>query len=208
MCNNHRSSLCWKSQSWPRPLTWRLEGGGGLPCPVLPWPCSLHCPSMTKEDLRDPHKTRHLTTADGLKAMSDGPGRAFDWHTLLGAYGLTGRQLQEINVTNPAFLAEVARWVGGPRVDLDMLKAHADFHVLVGMAGCLHRAMQDEAFGMQKLLTGAKAQLPYWKRAVQLVSEGLWEPVGKLYCDRYWVPPPPPKELFHCSNRPLWAGKY
>ena len=80
---------------------------------------------MTKEKQRDPLNVTNMTTFHGLSGMSDLDGCVLDWRTLLSAHELDGHQLQEINVTNPSYLAVVAQVLPPPSPRRALISVHA-----------------------------------------------------------------------------------
>ncbi|HEY0253352.1 MAG TPA: M13 family metallopeptidase, partial [Kofleriaceae bacterium] len=60
------------------------------------------------------------------------------------------------------------------------------FHVLHQAAPTLSKAFDDEAFELQKTLTGVEKQEDRWKRCVHATTGGLGELLGKQYAEKYF----------------------
>lgn len=123
---------------------------------------------------RDTRNLNHPMDAAGLASSSP----HFDWPGYLAARGVTpGKRL---NVTEPAFVAELDRIVAG--VPLEDLKVYLRFRLLADRAGLLPTAFRDENFAFNaRYLNGVQAQPPRWKTCVRGVDGNLGDALGEMF---------------------------
>ncbi|MEP7067446.1 MAG: M13 family metallopeptidase, partial [Gemmatimonadota bacterium] len=91
-----------------------------------------------------------------------------------------------IRVGNPAFVRTLDSMLTS--VPLDAWKAYLRFHTLSEASPWLSKPFADEAFRMEQAMTGAKEQLPRWKRCLGSTADDLGEAVGKAYVARTFTP--------------------
>ena len=136
--------------------------------------------SLDNVALRDPKATDHKTKAADLAKLTP----HFDWAAYFKETGLTAADL---NVQQPAFLAEVDR-----QLDKDPLiswKTYLKWHLLRSAAMSLSQPFVDESFDFnQRYLAGAKELKPRWKRCVESTDRLLGEALGKKYVEKYFPP--------------------
>jgi putative endopeptidase len=91
-----------------------------------------------------------------------------------------------IRVGQPAFLRTLDTML--TTVPLADWKAYLRFHAVSDASPWLSKRFSDEAFRMQQAMTGAKEQLPRWKRCLASTSRSLGEAVGQAYVARTFTP--------------------
>ncbi len=133
-------------------------------------------------ELRDPEGNYHKMTVDEL--VKTAPG--FDWKgyfTALGAPNPGG-----LDVKQPEFAARAAQLAGTAPL-LDDMKPYLRWHLLHASAPLLSKPFVDENFAFfGTTLTGAKENLPRWKRVLHYVDEGVGEALGQLYVEKAFPP--------------------
>lgn len=137
--------------------------------------------SMTKEDVRDPHKTYHKKTVAQLSRLAP----AIDW-----PYYLTktkSAKTPNLIVMQPLFLQEVSRIL--TTAPLQDLKEYCIFHVANDYASLLSAPFVRHQFAFYgKTLTGMKAMRPLWRRVLGGVNSSLGEALGQIYIRRHFTP--------------------
>ncbi|MEO7736488.1 MAG: M13 family metallopeptidase, partial [Kofleriaceae bacterium] len=136
--------------------------------------------SLDNVALRDPAATDHAMTPAELGRLTP----SFDWAALFRATGPTPTRL---NVTEPAFFAELERQLATtPVADW---RAYLTAQVVSSAAASLSQAFVDEDFAFTgKYLAGIEQLKPPWKRCVEATDALLGEALGKKYTDRYFPP--------------------
>lgn len=129
--------------------------------------------SLDKVSRRNPDKVYHRLERKGLKAKAS----HFKWDEYFTTLGVP--EVQTINVDSPGFME-----------GLDAVLAKekpADLHTYLrwkaveAAANALGKAFVDERFRYTKALTGAKAQLPRWKRCVAMTDAAMGEALGRTF---------------------------
>ena len=111
--------------------------------------------------------------------------RAFRWGEYLAATGAPPSAW--VNVTEPAFLAELERLVA--REPLSAWKAYLRWHLVHAWAPYLSTPFQDADFAFYGAkLRGARAIDPRWRRCVQWTDAELGEALGEVFVARVLSP--------------------
>ncbi|WP_394845731.1 M13 family metallopeptidase [Pendulispora brunnea] len=134
--------------------------------------------SMTKVDLRDPHKVYHRLELAGLKKLAPD----FAWDTYLKAVGFPN--VTAINVAQPEFFKAVGRVSKGLRAGGKTLadwRTYLKWHILHDNAAMLPARFVDEDFKFRSALTGAPKLLPRWKRCVRAVDGAMGEALAQPF---------------------------
>ncbi|WP_374603120.1 M13 family metallopeptidase [Niveibacterium sp.] len=133
--------------------------------------------SMSRVDLRDPHKQFNKMDARRLKAMTP----HFDWSAYLA--GLQHADLNQFNVTEPKFYARLDALLA--RESVGTLKTYLRWHTAHAYAPHLSKPFVDENFAFfGKTLRGTPQQQPRWKRCVALADQQLGEALGQEFVSR------------------------
>jgi len=136
--------------------------------------------SLDNVALRDPSTTDHLMSAADLQKLTP----SFDWAAYAKAAGIKPAML---NVTQPAFLAEVERQLKAtPIADW---KIYLAWHLINAAAPLLSQPLVEEDFAFNgKYLSGVSELKPRWKRCVESTDQLLGEALGKKYTDKFFPP--------------------
>jgi putative endopeptidase len=122
---------------------------------------------------RDPHAVYHRIGIEGLEKIAP----SFPWRQYLKTIGVADGTA--ITVNDPAYYKVVADLLAkGPR---DAVENYVAWTVMREMAHDLSKAWVDEAFTMEKELTGIKELPPRWRRCVERVDADLGELLGQSY---------------------------
>lgn len=133
--------------------------------------------SMSRVDLRDPHKQFNKMDMRRLKAMTP----HFDWSAYLA--GLQHAELNQFNVTEPKFYTRLDALLA--RESIGTLKTYLRWHTAHAYAPHLSKPFVDENFAFfGKTLRGTPQQQPRWKRCVALADQQLGEALGQEFVSR------------------------
>jgi predicted metalloendopeptidase len=123
---------------------------------------------------RDPHAVYHRVDLDGLtKTLAP----SFPWAKYLAGMGIP--DVTAISVNDPKYYTAVARMLGHEKPAA--LRDYLTWTVLRESASDLGKVWVDEAFTMQKELSGVKELPPRWRRCVHRVDADLGELLGQSY---------------------------
>jgi predicted metalloendopeptidase len=123
---------------------------------------------------RDPHAVYHRVDLDGL-AKKLAP--SFPWAHYLEGMGIP--DVTAISVNDPKYYTAVAKMLRTEKPAA--LRDYLTWTVLRQSASDLGKAWVDEAFTMQKELSGVKELPPRWRRCVHRVDADLGELLGQSY---------------------------
>ncbi len=133
---------------------------------------------MERTQLRDPKATNHpMPVAEFVKLMP-----SFDWAAyfkLRQAPAFT-----TVNAAQPEYLKALDKLL--TTASLDDVRTYLRWQVAHGAAAYLSKAFVDEAFSLTKVLTGAKEQLPRWRRCVASTDEQLGEALGRKFVEKHY----------------------
>ncbi len=149
---------------------------------VLRLETALAKASLTRVELRDPHKSFHKVDRAILGAITP----HFDWTRYLTALGLEDITL--LNVTEPQFYAAMDQLIAV--TPIDDLKAYLRWHAAHAAAPYLSPAFEAERFAFfDHTLRGVPVEKPRWKRCVRQVDALLGEALGQEFVARTFGPP-------------------
>jgi putative endopeptidase len=123
---------------------------------------------------RDPHAIYHRVDLDGLTKKV---APSFPWTDYLKTLGIPG--VTAITVNDPKYYTAIAKMLSAEKPAA--LRDYLAWTVLRESAGDLGKAWVDEAFTMQKELSGVKELPPRWRRCVHRVDADLGELLGQSY---------------------------
>ncbi len=127
--------------------------------------------SMTKEDLRDPHKVYHKVVPNAF------------WKSYLSLIGAPA--VKNIIVGQPQFFTEAQKMLAS--VPLADWKLYLTWHLVNDLGCSLTEEFTQEQFNFYSgVLHGVKKMKPLWRRALGSTNGALGEPLGKLYVERYF----------------------
>jgi endothelin-converting enzyme/putative endopeptidase len=137
--------------------------------------------SLTRVDHRDPKKLHHPVDLAGLGALTP----HFDWKAYLAGIGVSAQP--RYNVTEPDYYRALDK-IFAQRTIVE-LRAYLRWHLVHSAAHYLSKAFVDEEFAFyDKILHGAEAIEPRWKRCVQVADGLLGDAVGKEFVARAFGP--------------------
>ncbi len=135
--------------------------------------------SYTRVEQRDPARQHNRLERKGLKEQAGD----FSWDGYLTTLGV--KDVQTINVTNPAFIKEVGAIAKDTKGDV--FKPYLTMVVLRSTVPTLPKAFQDAAFTFNaKNFSGAKEDRPRWKKCVAFTDADLGEAVGREFTRRHF----------------------
>jgi putative endopeptidase len=130
---------------------------------------------------RDADKTYNKFSRAQVKALTSGID-VDPWFDEIG-----GKNIEEVVVREPSFMAGVAKTVD--KFSVDDWKTYLTWHVLDNRAPLLSDRFVKEDFAFSgKTLLGTPEMQPRWKRGVSLVERSLGQAVGKLYVAKHFPP--------------------
>ncbi|WPB73891.1 M13 family metallopeptidase [Archangium violaceum] len=141
---------------------------------VLETETALAKASLTRVERREPKSLYHRLERKGLKAEAP----AFPWDVYFTAAG--AKNLQTINVTHPPFFKEVERLVKSAKPET--WKPYLTAHYVLSVVPALPKAFQQERFRFtSQNLTGAKEDVPRWKKCVRFTNNALGEALAQPF---------------------------
>ena len=147
---------------------------------VMAFETALAGSARTRVELRDPELNYNYRTAAQLKTMTP----SWDWEEYFEHLGK--KDIPAVDVQNPKFFATVDSLAA--KAPLSDWKAYLRWKVIKDAAPLLSSAFGNENFAFQKTLTGAKEQLPRYKRCTRATDFGLRDALGQAYVAQYFPP--------------------
>lgn len=130
------------------------------------------------EDLRDPYRNYNKMTVKDLSLTCGN----IDWMLFLNAMGV--KTTDSIIVGQPEFFKALNTALTA--TDLETLKSYIRFNLISDMTSVLPDAYGNESFMFNKMLNGAKARKPRWKRVIQFEEGAMGEMLGQLYIKEFF----------------------
>ncbi|MDR1023860.1 MAG: M13 family metallopeptidase [Prevotellaceae bacterium] len=135
--------------------------------------------SMDKHTQRLPEKIYNKISVAELKELAP----SYDWAAFFAAAGLS--DMQDLNVSQPAFIKEVSAILKDEKVD--KLKAYFAWMYIDAAAAYLSDDFVNQNFEFYgKVLSGREELRPRWKRTVDVVNGAMGEAVGQAYVAKYF----------------------
>lgn len=135
--------------------------------------------SMTRIEMRDPHKMYNKMTIDELQKLTPN----FNWKLYFEQLGKN--DITSININQPNFLKELSSMM--KNVPIEHWKQYFTFHVLNSYATYLNSDLEKTHFAFYgTVLSGKTKMKERWKKVVDLTSNMMGEAVGKLYVEKYF----------------------
>ena len=135
-------------------------------------------PWYSQVKLRDVNANYHKMSFQEL--VRDFPG--IDWTTVFWISGFPA--FDYVDVGQPEPIHEVEKIYAD--TPLEDLKSYAELNVISHAAGLLSADFRKVQFTVRKVISGQQQDDPMWKRATNLVNSVLGEPIGKMYCEKYF----------------------
>jgi putative endopeptidase len=148
--------------------------------------------SITNVERRDPKKLYNPMSVAAVDSLA--PNLAFS-SMLRDMHAPT---TSIVRVGEPAFVQALNGMLTS--VPLGEWKAYLRFHTIDDAAPWLSKPFSDEAFHMQQAMSGAKEQLPRWKRCLSSTQRNLGEAVGQAYVARTFTPEAKARALAMVKN--------
>lgn len=134
--------------------------------------------SRKLEDLRDPYKNYNAYPTKTLNKL----GKNIDWDLFLAHSEL---KTDTCIVGQPEYYVNLDKMFKS--TSIDVWKAYLKFHLLSSYAGTLNKEIVDEDFNFySKLIRGAEAQKPRWKKSLDAIDNNLGELLGQEFVKSYF----------------------
>ncbi len=147
---------------------------------ILALETSIAASHLTRVESRNPELTYNRKTPAELQAMTPD----FNWSAFFAAE--KAHNVTAINVSNPKFVTTVDSLLR--TVPVSEWKTYFTWNLVNRSANALSSPFVNEAFAFNQNLTGAKEQLPRYKRCIAATDRALGEALGKAYVKRYFTP--------------------
>jgi putative endopeptidase len=143
---------------------------------VLAFETRLARASLDRVSQRNPENVYHRVERSGLKKLAP----AFDWDAFLVRLGAPG--VTTISVDHQPFYTEVAATTAD--VPLNVWRTYLSWRAVSSSFNALPKRFQDERFAfVSKNLSGAKEDLPRWKKCTEATDRALGEALGAAYVE-------------------------
>ncbi|WNG46223.1 M13 family metallopeptidase [Archangium minus] len=130
--------------------------------------------SLTRVERREPKNVYHRLERKGLK----GTAATFPWDVYFTAAG--AKDVQALNVSHPPFFAEVDRLVKTTKPAA--WGPYLTWHYVTTVIPALPKSFQEERFRFTaQNLTGAKEDVPRWKKCVRFTNGALGEALAQPF---------------------------
>jgi putative endopeptidase len=129
---------------------------------------------------RDPNKTNNRFTLEQPKTLVP----QFDWDTYFVALGAPAVPLYE--VSSPGFMRAVNTLLAAEPIET--WKVYLSWQLSYRAAPALGNSWRKDDFEFRRLLSGAKMQLPTWRRCSQATDAYLGEALGQVYVQKNFPP--------------------
>jgi len=135
--------------------------------------------SRKLEALRDPYANYNKMSITDLNKLTS----AINWQSIIATIGL--KKVDTIIVGQPEFLVALNALLKS--TDIQTLKDYMSFHLVNDYASYLSAAFANAKFDFYgKVIRGAKAQRPRWKRVLDAEEGAMGEALGQLFAKEYF----------------------
>lgn len=135
--------------------------------------------SRKLEALRDPYANYNKMSIAELNKLTS----AINWQSIIAIIGL--KKVDTIIVGQPEFLVALNALLKS--TDIQTLKDYMSFHLVNDYASYLSAAFANAKFDFYgKVIRGAKAQRPRWKRVLDAEEGAMGEALGQLFAKEYF----------------------
>lgn len=139
--------------------------------------------SLSRVERRNPANSYHPMSYDKVKEEFP----TMLWDAFFAPLGINPAEIKEINVGQPAAIAEVAAIIES--APLSDIKAYMQWRIMASTASELSDEIEELAFDFYgRTMSGKKAQQARWKRALSATDGSLSEIIGELYVAKYFPP--------------------
>ena len=137
--------------------------------------------SKSMTELRDPQANYNKMTLQEFKANYPN----IPLEEMANAEGIKSEYIQEMVVGQPAFMAGLDKITSVE--DANTLKALMEWDLIQSSSSYLTDEIREVNFDFfGKTMSGRKEDYPLWKRATNQVQAQMGEPLGRMYCKRYF----------------------
>lgn len=137
--------------------------------------------SLSRTELRDVEKNYNKMSFYEFKAKYP----YFPLDEILSAEGIDRKYVEKLVLGQPKFMEGLNEMI--KNMDLEDLRAKLEWDVIGDAASILDDAVAAESFDFYgRVKSGRKEDYPRWRKATTLVQNMLGEPLGKIYCERYF----------------------
>jgi putative endopeptidase len=147
---------------------------------ILALETSLARSQLSRVAMRDPNARYHPMTVEQANEVTPG----FDWRRYLTDVGLPNVGM--VNLGTPEFFTTLGNELATR--PLDDWKAYLRWTVVNRSASQLGAPFSDESFRLNSMLTGAREQLPRWKRCLVATDQLLGDALGREYVKTEFSP--------------------
>jgi putative endopeptidase len=135
--------------------------------------------SRKLEDLRDPYANYNKMAISQLNKLSP----SINWPVYLEQMGV--KHVDSVVVGQPEFYKQLDKVLNTENIQT--LKDYMSFHLVRAFAPYLNKAIVDANFDFySKLIKGAQAQRPRWKRVLAAEEDAMGEALGQLFAKEYF----------------------
>ncbi len=137
--------------------------------------------SMSRLDMRDPHKTYHKKTTQNL--IEEYPN--LHWNNYFELLGLN--HIKEVILRQPVFFKTVDALIED--CPIEDLNVYFQWNFLRSIANYVGKPFEEAYFDFYgKTLSGSEEMQARWKRVMNFTNNAMGEAVGKLYVKKYFPP--------------------
>lgn len=148
---------------------------------VMDMETSMAKASMTRLELRDPHKTKNKLILSKLNEMTPN----MDMKSYFEIVGLPVPGL--INVSQPDFIIAIDKLVENSSIS--EWQTYYRWKLINSTASYLSSSFVNQNFEFYgKFLTGAEKQKPRWRKVVNATNNSLGEAVGQMFVEKHFPP--------------------
>ena len=137
--------------------------------------------SLSRTELRDVEKNYNkMSVADFRNTYPDYP-----LDRLMKAKDIDEKYYQYLVVGQPKFMAGLNQTIKD--MDVETLRAKLEWDAIDDASAYLNDAVAEEAFDFGgRVMSGRQVDFPRWRKATNIVQSILGEPLGKIYCERFF----------------------
>jgi putative endopeptidase len=147
---------------------------------ILALETSIAASHQTRVQRRDPTLTYNRKSPAELQALAPG----IDWKAYFAADHASN--VTAINVSNPKFVVAVDSLLN--TVPIDTWKAYFTWNLVNRAGNTLSSPFVNEAFAFSQNLSGAKEQMPRYKRCISATDRAMGDALGKAYVEQFFTP--------------------
>ncbi|MCM1079841.1 MAG: M13 family metallopeptidase [Bacteroidales bacterium] len=137
--------------------------------------------SLSRTEMRDVEKNYNKMTLDEFRQKYPN----YPIVELLQAEGIDKKYFKNLVVGQPAFMEGLNALLGS--LDTEELRAVMEWNVIHDAASLVGDDVAAESFDFNgRVISGRQVDFPRWRKSTNLVQAVLGQPLGKIYCERYF----------------------